>query len=53
MVMGGQNKNSEPFDEEDWKRFEKDLKKVRRIRFISTKTLLALLVIVIIIYLLI
>ena len=52
MVMGGQNKNGEPFDKEDWRNFEKDLNKGRRIRFISIKNLLILLVIVTIIYLL-
>tara|TARA_E500000331_G_scaffold248156_1_gene238566 strand:- start:263 stop:424 length:162 start_codon:yes stop_codon:yes gene_type:complete len=53
MIMGGQNKNGEPFDKEDWRNFEKDLNKGRRIRFISIKNLLILLVILTVIYLLI
>jgi len=53
MIMGGQNKNGEPFDEEDWRNFKKDINKSRGTRFISIKNLLILLVIVTIIYLLI
>ena len=53
MVIAGQNKKGEPFDKEDWRDFEKDLNKGRRIRVISIKNLLILLVIVTIIYLLI
>ena len=53
MIMGGQNKNGEPFDEEDWRNFEKDINKGSRTRFISIKNLLILLVIVTIIYLVI
>ena len=51
--MQGQNKDGDPFDEKDWKNFEKDIKWVRKSRFFSIKNLLILLVVVTIIYLLI
>jgi hypothetical protein len=52
--MQGQNKDGDPFDEKDWKNFERDIKfKGRKSRFFSIKNLLILLVVVTIIYLLI
>ena len=53
MIMEGQNKDGDPFDEKDWKNFEKDINKNRKARFFSIKNQLILLVIVTIIYLLI
>lgn len=53
MIMQGQNKDGDPFDEKDWKNFEKDINKGRKSRFFSIKNLLILLVVVTIIYLLI
>ena len=53
MIMQGQNKNGDPFDEKDWTNFEKDINKSRKVRFISLEILLILLMTVTIIYLLI
>ena len=53
MIMEGQNKNGNPFDEKDWANFKKDINKSRKINFTSPKILLTLLITVTIIYLLI
>ena len=53
MIMLGQNKDGDPFDEKDWKNFEKDINKGGKSRFLSIKNLLILLVVVTIIFLLI
>ena len=33
MIIEGQNKDGDPFDEKDWKNFEKDINKGGKLRF--------------------
>ena len=51
MIIEGQNKNGDPFEEKDWVNFEKDINKSGKVRFIALKFILNLFITLTIIYL--
>lgn len=51
MIIEGQNKNGDTFEEKDWVNFEKDINKSGKVRFVDLKFILNLLITVTIIYL--